>query len=46
VRVLHNNLLYFFSQPEEAEADCTKALTLEKDNVKAMFRRAQARKVK
>jgi hypothetical protein len=31
---------------EEAEADCTKALTLEKDNVKAMFRRAQARKVK
>ena len=32
-------------QPFEAEEDCTQALSLEKDNVKALFRRAQARKV-
>ena len=33
------------NQPEKAEEDCTKALSLEKDNVKALFRRAQAKKV-
>ncbi|XP_052797101.1 sperm-associated antigen 1-like [Mya arenaria] len=33
------------NQTKEAEADCSKALTLEKDNVKALFRRAQARKM-
>lgn len=36
--------LYHF-QAKEAEADCSKALAVEKDNVKALFRRAQARKV-
>ena len=33
------------NQPEKAKQDCTKALSLEKDNVKALFRRAQAKKV-
>ena len=33
-------------QPQEAAADCTTALGLEKENVKALFRRAQARKVR
>ena len=33
------------NQPEKAEEDCTKALSIEKDNVKALFRRAQAKKV-
>jgi hypothetical protein len=28
---------------EDAERDCTRALTLNKNNVKALFRRAQAR---
>jgi hypothetical protein len=32
-------------QAEKAAEDCKKALDLEKDNVKALFRRAQARKV-
>ena len=30
--------------PKKAEQDCTKALSLEKDNVKALFRRAEAKK--
>lgn len=33
------------NQPEKAEQDCTAALSIEKDNVKALFRRAQAKKV-
>ncbi|XP_052266340.1 uncharacterized protein LOC127868537 isoform X2 [Dreissena polymorpha] len=33
------------NQATEAEGDCTRALALEKDNVKALFRRAQARKI-
>lgn len=33
------------NQAEEAEEDCTRALAQEKDNVKALFRRAQARKM-
>lgn len=32
-------------QPEKAEQDCTTALSIEKDNVKALFRRAQAKKM-
>ena len=46
VSYTNRSLCYLkLNKPEEAEADCTKALTLEKDNVKAMFRRAQARKM-
>ncbi|XP_053374130.1 sperm-associated antigen 1-like [Mercenaria mercenaria] len=33
------------NQPKKAEEDCSEALKLEKDNVKALFRRAQARKM-
>ena len=32
-------------QGKKAEEDCSKALLIEKDNVKALFRRAQAKKV-
>ena len=47
--VIGKTLIYRYNfsllQAWEAEADCTKALSIEKDNVKALFRRAQARKV-
>lgn len=33
------------NKPGEAEEDCTNALSIDKDNVKALFRRAQARKL-
>ncbi|XP_062574772.1 sperm-associated antigen 1-like isoform X2 [Saccostrea cucullata] len=33
------------NQPEQAEQDCTTALSIEEDNVKALFRRAQAKKM-
>ncbi|XP_061185926.1 sperm-associated antigen 1-like [Saccostrea echinata] len=33
------------NEPEKAELDCTTALSLEEDNVKALFRRAQAKKM-
>lgn len=33
------------NQPSSAEADCNKALGMEADNIKALFRRSQARKM-
>ena len=43
------NGLYLFHvltfQAVKAESDCTRVLEVEADNVKALFRRAQARKV-
>ncbi|XP_033761832.1 sperm-associated antigen 1-like isoform X2 [Pecten maximus] len=33
------------NQPSSAETDCDKALEMEADNIKAMFRRSQARKM-
>jgi len=40
------NGLMFVLQAKMAEEDCSRALNLETDNVKALFRRAQARKVR
>lgn len=41
---LWNNHIFFY-QAAKAEADCSTALDLEPQNLKALFRRAQARKV-
>lgn len=46
VSFTNRSLCYLkLQKPTEAEIDCTTALSLDKDNVKALFRRAQARKM-
>ena len=43
--VLYNACLLLITQPRSAEEDCNVALTYEPSNVKALYRRALARKV-